>query len=69
MKTRKCIACNGKGHVMVIKQRQEITLRQKKRILELYQKGYGIRETQRKLKLHSPMSVSYVIKTANIWNR
>lgn len=69
MKTRKCIACNGKGHVQVIKTRQEITLRQKKKILELYQKGYGIRETQRIMKLNAPYSVSYVIKTANIWNK
>ena len=51
MKTRKCIACNGKGHVQVINQRQ---LRQKKKILELYQKGYGIRETQRIMKLNAP---------------
>lgn len=60
-----CIACQGKGKVKRII-RSIITDTQKKNILKLYRKGYGIREIQRELKLANPYTVTYYIKTCNI---
>lgn len=60
----RCIACNGKGKVMRVI-REKITDKQKTEILKLYRKGYGIREIQRSLKIKSPYSVTYYIKTCN----
>lgn len=64
-KTCKCIACNGKGHV-TRKYRQIISQKTKSQIYKLYRKGLGIREIARMLKIKSPGSVTYAIKTANI---
>jgi transposase-like protein len=65
---KRCIACCGNGYVIKLNPREKITLSIKRSVLKMYQDGYGIRETQRKLKIKSPMSVSYIIKTANVWN-
>jgi len=64
IKYKKCIACNGKGKVKRIF-RQKISDKKKKEILKLYRKGLGIREIARKLKITSPYSVTYYIKTCN----
>ena len=43
-----------------------ISENQKKQILSLYRKGYGIREIQRALEIKHPYTVSYYIKTCNL---
>jgi len=60
----KCIACNGKGVVKRIV-RSVLSEKQKKDILSMYRKGYGIREIQRAVKANHPYTVSYYIKTCN----
>ena len=60
----KCIACNGKGVVKRLV-RSVLTEKQKKNILLLYRKGYGIREIQRAIKVSHPYTVTYYIKTCN----
>lgn len=60
----RCIACNGKGKVKRIV-RFVLSENQKKQILSMYRKGYGIREIQRELEIKHPYTVSYYIKTCN----
>lgn len=60
----RCIACNGVGKVKRIV-RSVLSENQKKQILLLYRKGYGIREIQRELEISHPYTVSYYIKTCN----
>lgn len=60
----RCIACNGKGKVKRTV-RSVLSEEQKKKILNLYRQGYGIREIQRQLTIPHPYSVSYYIKTCN----
>lgn len=61
----RCIACNGKGKVKRIV-RSVLSEKQKKEILSLYRKGYGIREIQREAGIKHPYTVSYYIKTCNL---
>ncbi len=61
----RCIACNGKGKVKRIV-RSVLSDKQKKEILSLYRKGYGIREIQREVGVKHPYTVSYYIKTCNL---
>lgn len=61
---KKCICCAGTGFVWG-KKRVAVTQEQKKKIIQLYKKGKGIREIQRELKIEHPYSVSYAIKTAH----
>lgn len=60
----KCIACNGKGHILrpVV---TKVTEKQKKVVLQLYRKGVGLREIARQTKIKHPQSVKHVIKNAN----
>jgi transposase-like protein len=61
----KCIACNGKGKVNRIT-RNTLSEKQKRDILSLYRKGFGIREIQREVKANHPYTISYYIKTCNL---
>lgn len=60
----KCIACNGKGHVLRTV-RRKLTDKQRREVFLLYRKGIGFREIARKLKISHPYTVQYTIKTAN----
>lgn len=59
----KCICCNGKGFVYQNYQNtQKETIN---KIVDLYKKGMGVREIQRKLDIHNAGTVSYYLRKAN----
>jgi transposase-like protein len=59
----KCICCNGKGYVY--QNYSNTQENQKRKIIELYKKGFGIREIQRTLEIVSPFTVTYYLRKAN----
>ena len=64
-KTVRCIACLGKGRVPRPQNSSRVSDEQKREIMKLYRKGIGFREIARRLKIKSPYSVQYAIKTVN----